>query len=58
MSFSYLTKNITSFVLSVKSVIMAFLLQENGGYILLEDGGKIILEESPGPYLYQTKHTS
>ena len=57
MSFSYLSKNVASFVQSTKHFIASFLLMETGDYILLEDGGKIILEESI-PYTYQTKNTS
>ena len=57
MSFSFLTKNVTSFVQATKHFLLSFLLMETGDYILLEDGGKIILEESI-PYTYQTKNTS
>lgn len=57
MSFSFLTKNVTSFVQATKHFLLSFLLMETGDYILLEDGGRIILEESI-PYTYQSKNTS
>lgn len=58
MSFSFLTKHVTSFVQTAKHILADyFLLKEDGFFLLLENGGKIILEESTG-YQFQTKNTS
>lgn len=57
MSWSNITKHLSTFVNATKHTILSFLLKEDGFYLLLEDGGRIILEES-GSWDLQTKHTS
>lgn len=58
MTWSNITKNLTTFANQVKHAIgNFFLLKEDGFYLLLEDGGKIILEESSA-WTLGTKHIS
>jgi len=58
MSWSNLSKNLATFVNTAKSVLLGYLLKEDGFYLLLETGDKIILEESSGTWTLGTKHTS
>lgn len=58
MSFSFVSKTLTSFAQAAKTILADyFLLKEDGFYLLLENGGKIILEESTG-YQFSGKNTS
>ena len=40
------TKNTTTWTDQDKSVVLNYLLREQGSYLLLENGGKIILNDS------------
>ena len=66
MSWSNLTKSISSFTNATKNLfIRTFLLKEDGGYLLLEDGSRIIINDqldwtdknkNVSSYINQTKN--